>query len=81
MVIPLMWLIIGWALGQLTGRLSRLAGRIAEWSLDQHDVVPLDAVPAEIRPLVDAMNVLTGRLQQALEQQKRFVSDAAHELR
>lgn len=80
-VIPLMWLVIGWALGQLAGRLTRLAGRIAERSLDQHDVVALDAVPAEIRPLVDAMNVLTGRLQQALEQQKRFVSDAAHELR
>jgi two-component system OmpR family sensor kinase len=28
-----------------------------------------------------AMNVLTDRLQQALDQQKRFVSDAAHELR
>lgn len=80
-LIPLTWLVIGWLLGQLTGRLQSLAGQIARRSLDSRDPVPIDNVPVEVLPLVDGMNVLTGRLQDALDKQKRFVADAAHELR
>lgn len=80
-LIPLSWLVIGWLLGQLTGRLQSLAGEIAKRSLDSRDPVPIDKVPAEVLPLVEGMNVLTGRLQGALDKQKRFVADAAHELR
>jgi len=81
LVIPLTWLVIGWALGQVLGRLMDLAGEIAERGVDSREQIPVAGVPAEIRPLVEAMNVLTNRLQRALEQQKRFISDAAHELR
>jgi two-component system OmpR family sensor kinase len=79
--IPLMWLVIGWTLGQVMGRLTRLAGEIAERGIDNRELIPVIGVPAEVSPLVEAMNVLTNRLQEALERQKRFVSDAAHELR
>jgi two-component system OmpR family sensor kinase len=80
-LIPLSWLVIAWLLGQLSGQLRNLAGDIAKRSLDSRDPVPSSNVPAEVRPLVEGMNVLTGRLQDALERQKRFVADAAHELR
>ena len=80
-LIPLAWLVVGWSVGQLTGRLQRLAESVAGKSLDSRTPVPTTDVPAEIVPLVEAMNGLTNRLRDALDQQKRFVADAAHELR
>jgi two-component system OmpR family sensor kinase len=80
-VIPLAWLLIGWALGRFLGRLTTVASTIAERSLDSKDPIPLEGVPKEVSPLVVAMNSLIERLHHALDQQRRFVSDAAHELR
>jgi two-component system, OmpR family, sensor histidine kinase TctE len=44
---------------------------------------PLDAtsVPAEVRPLVDALNLLFEMLSGAARAQSRFVADTAHQLR
>jgi two-component system, OmpR family, sensor histidine kinase TctE len=39
------------------------------------------AVPAEIRPLVDALNLLFEMLSEAARSQRRFVADTAHQLR
>jgi len=38
-------------------------------------------LPDEVRPLVDELNLLFGRVQGAFEAQQNFVADAAHELR
>jgi two-component system, OmpR family, sensor kinase len=43
--------------------------------------LPAEDVPAELRPLIDEINALMRRLATALESQRRFVADAAHELR
>lgn len=43
-------------------------------------VVPARA-PTEIRPMIDALNDLFQRVDQALEAERRFTADAAHELR
>lgn len=80
-LIPLAWLVVGWSIGQLTGRLQRLAESVAGKSLDSREPVSTTDVPSEIAPLVEAMNGLTNRLRDALDRQKRFVADAAHELR
>ncbi len=47
------------------------------------DLTPLQApgAPRELIPLIDASNHLMSRLQHLLEHQKRFVRDAAHQLR
>ena len=47
------------------------------------DLSPLDetGAPAEILPLVRAMNDLLSRLSAALAAQQRFIADAAHQLR
>lgn len=37
--------------------------------------------PAEVRPLIDAVNNLLERLKQVMAAQQRFVADAAHQLR
>lgn len=50
---------------------------------DQHDMRPLNAqsVPAEVRPFIVALNRMLGRLTATLAAERRFVADAAHELR
>lgn len=47
------------------------------------DLSPLrsDEAPAEVRPLIGAMNELLSRLSAALTGQQRFIADAAHQLR
>ena len=47
------------------------------------DLTPIAApgAPRELLPLVDATNQVMGRLQGLLDNQKRFVRDAAHQLR
>jgi two-component system OmpR family sensor kinase len=80
-VIPLSWLVVGWALGRILGRLTALARTVAERGTDSKEPIPLNEVPMELSPLVGAMNGLMARVQAALDQQRRFVADAAHELR
>jgi two-component system OmpR family sensor kinase len=79
--IPITWLVIIWVINRSLGRLSGLAMALAERSVDARDPIPLEHIPGEIAPLISAMNSLIGRLQGAVERQRRFVSDAAHELR
>lgn len=79
--IPLGWLVIGWWLQRITARLSGLAAEIATRGSESRTPIPVTEIPVEVSPLVVAMNVLIGRLQQSIERQKRFLSDAAHELR
>jgi len=52
-------------------------------SRSPRELRPLDttAVPAEVRPLVDALNGLFEVLREAARAQRQFVADAAHQLR
>jgi signal transduction histidine kinase len=43
--------------------------------------LPVDKVPTEVAPLVRAINDALARLDQGYERHKRFLADAAHELR
>jgi two-component system OmpR family sensor kinase len=80
-VIPLAWLVIVWALGRFIGDLATLSRTIADRSIDTETLIPLTSVPREVEPIIGAMNILIKRLRSSLDQQRRFVSDAAHELR
>lgn len=50
---------------------------------DDRDLHPIatDRVPSEVRPFIVALNRLLARVGQAMEGQRRFIADAAHELR
>ena len=79
--IPLAWLVIGWSLGQVMGRLASLVHTLSLRNVNSREPISTAAVPIEVLPLVEAMNGLIVRLQLAVDNQRRFVSDAAHELR
>ncbi len=62
------------SLGSVTRQLARKGHR---------DLSPLSAeqVPEELRPVVARMNELLARLRHAMESQRNFVAEAAHQLR
>ena len=80
-VIPLSWLVVGWAMNRMLGRLDAVARDLAYRSALAAVAVPLDGVPTEVVPLVEGINSLIVRLRAAIDGQKRFLFDAAHELR
>ncbi|MBI5448517.1 MAG: two-component sensor histidine kinase [Gammaproteobacteria bacterium] len=73
----LIWVIIGRGLNIL----RRVANEVANRAPSHLAPVSIDNVPVEIKPLIDELNRLFLRLQLAIEREKRFSGDAAHELR
>ena len=61
--------------------LERLRREIAARSPADLRPVVEDDKPQEIRPLVGALNQLLARLNAAIDSQKRFIANAAHQLR
>ncbi|WP_315831104.1 HAMP domain-containing sensor histidine kinase [Bradyrhizobium prioriisuperbiae] len=62
--------------------LADAAQRAREIDIDKRGTrLPVTAIPGEVTPLVDAVNDALGRLDEGYERHKRFLTDAAHELR
>ena len=61
--------------------LQRLAREVNDRDNDDLTHLRSDEIPQEIVPLVDAINRLLVRVEQSFARQKRFIADAAHELR
>ncbi|ABM38405.1 ATP-binding protein [Polaromonas naphthalenivorans] len=78
---PLLMLAVWWIIKRSLAPIERTRRVVASRAAD--DFSPLDAagLPDEVRPLVDELNLLFGRVRHAFETQKNFVADAAHELR
>lgn len=79
--LPLVWGLVAFSLTRLFRQLDDLSTTVARRDLHTTDPLPLKGVPLEIRSFVEAMNELLRRQATAIQQQRRFVSDAAHELR
>jgi signal transduction histidine kinase len=62
--------------------LERIARQAATRSPDDSpELFPTDGMPGELLPISARLNDLLGRLYGALQRQRRFTTDAAHELR
>ncbi|WP_283149788.1 ATP-binding protein [Silvimonas soli] len=74
--------VIGWlAVGRGLKPLDDLAGAVAARTPATLDPIAVNKVPVEAGVLVNAINTLMGRLDQAMNAQRTFTADAAHELR
>ena len=80
-ILPLAVLLVWLALVRGIKPLSQLEERIRQRKPD--DLSPLDdkAVPLEVAPLVQSVNDLLTRLKDSIATQKRFLADAAHQLK
>ena len=80
-LLPLAVLLVWLALARGIKPLNQLEERIRARRPD--DLSPLDhkTVPLEVAPLVDSVNDLLTRLNDSLATQKRFLADAAHQLK
>lgn len=80
-LVPILLLVAADLIRRMLGPITTLAAEIDRRG--EQDLHPFDAepVPAELRPFVVAINRLLGRVGQAMNAQKRFIADAAHELR
>ncbi|MDA8092565.1 MAG: ATP-binding protein [Betaproteobacteria bacterium] len=73
----LIWVGVGKGLLPLQRVAKELRSRAPE------HLAPLDAVtaPVEVLPLIEALNALLSQVEGAMEHERRFTADAAHELR
>ena len=81
LVLPLLaWLLAGVVRRELAP-VTRLSRSLDEQSADRLDPIAEDELPDEIAPFVFAINRLLQRVNLLIGQQRRFIADAAHELR
>ncbi len=80
-LVPVLLLVLSGLVRKMFDPIAALAAEVDRRG--EHDLRAFDEgpVPGEVRPFVAAINRLLARLTQAIEAQRRFVADAAHELR
>ena len=80
-ILPLAVLLVWLALVRGIKPLSQLEQRIRARRPDDLSRLDDSAVPQEVSPLVDSVNDLLTRLKDSVATQKRFLADAAHQLK
>ena len=80
-LIPLLIGLVFFLVGRMFKPIKRLSAQIK--SRDEHDLSAIKAehLPSEVQPFVQSINELLTKVDQSMQQQRRFVADAAHELR
>lgn len=79
--LPVLAVLVAWILKRALAPLDHTSARVRERDAARLDPLPTAGVPSELAPLVEQINALLARLAASLETQRRFVADAAHELR
>jgi len=79
--LPLMVLLLILLLSRELAPLKKLARTLQHRTPDSDEQLSTEGVPGEVRPLVQALNQLFSRSHKMMIRERRFTSDAAHELR
>ncbi len=80
-VLPVLLLVMTWAVRRALAPMRDLTSELSQRSASDLRAVPDSRAPAELKPLLAAMNGLFARIEQMLARERRFTADAAHELR
>jgi two-component system OmpR family sensor kinase len=80
-LLPILLLVVSDLVRKLFRPIAMLSSEIDH--RDEQELHPIDEhhLPSKVRPFVVAINRLLNRVAQSMESQRRFVADAAHELR
>lgn len=81
LILPILALLLWWGINRSMKPLRRLMDEASGMTAQALRPFRISDAPDEIVPLVSALNRLLGRLERAMENERRFTSDAAHELR
>lgn len=80
-ILPIALALVWLALSRGLSPLAEIQERIRARRPDDLSPIEPGPVPEEIAPLVRSFNELLGRLSQNIEMQKRFIADAAHQMK
>jgi two-component system OmpR family sensor kinase len=80
-LIPCLTLLVAIVIHRTLRPVLRLADRLDAKRSDDFEKLPLDGMPAELRPFIASINRLLVRVGTMVDQNRRFIADAAHELR
>lgn len=80
-ILPLALVLIWFALTRGLAPLTDLQRRIRNRRSDDLSPIESGLVPEEISPLVASLNEMLGRLSHTIHLQKRFIADAAHQMK
>ncbi|MET0267272.1 MAG: sensor histidine kinase N-terminal domain-containing protein [Duganella sp.] len=80
-ILPIVLALVWFALSRGLSPLAQLQERIRARSSDDLSPIAPNQVPEEISPLVGSLNDMLGRLSHTIAIQKRFIADAAHQMR
>jgi two-component system OmpR family sensor kinase len=80
-LIPCLMLLVALVINYSFRPVFRLAARLDAKESNHLAKLPVDGMPDELRPFIDSINRLLERITTMFEQKRRFIADAAHELR
>ena len=80
-LIPLLGLFIWLVVGRTLKPLEKITGQVEVRKPDDLRPLNTDLLPTELRSLAQALNGLLDRLDRLIVSRRRFIDDAAHELR
>jgi two-component system sensor histidine kinase QseC len=79
--LPLLALLVGWAVTRGLRPLAALTLALSSREPGKRGPIQLDHAPVELQPVLAALNGQLERQEDALERERRFSADVAHELR
>ncbi len=80
-ILPIALALVWFALSRGLSPLAELQQHIRARRPDDLSPIESGQVPEEISPLVGSLNEMLERLSQSIEMQKRFIADAAHQMK
>jgi two-component system sensor histidine kinase QseC len=79
--LPVLALLVWFSVGHSFRPLSAISKAVRMRDSRNLEPIHVNPSPAEVRPLLDAINQLLARLQQSILRERAFTADAAHELK
>ena len=81
LLVPLLVALVSHIVRREFAPMRRLSAALDARPAEEPSLLPADDVPEEAATFIGAINRLLGRVNKLIDQQRRFIADAAHELR